>query len=55
MIINFTIINDFYFPEKTRPMVSYIVLVYAFMRAFAITLGDFIKTHISGLVFSIFI
>ncbi|WP_251365908.1 hypothetical protein [Coxiella-like endosymbiont of Rhipicephalus sanguineus] len=47
MIISFTIINDFYFSEQARPLVSYTVLAYAFMTVFDIKLGSFITTHIS--------
>ncbi|WP_423064119.1 MFS transporter [Candidiatus Paracoxiella cheracis] len=47
MIISFTIINDFYFPEQARPVVSYTVLAYAFMPALAVFLGGIITSHIS--------
>ena len=47
MIISFTVINDFYYPEQARPIVSYTVLAYAFMPALAIALGGFVTTHFS--------
>jgi len=47
MIISFTIIHDFYPPDKARPIVGYTVLAYAFMPAAAITLGGYITTHLS--------
>ncbi len=50
MIISFTIINDFYFPEQARPVVSYTVLAYAFMPALAVFLGGIITSHISWIV-----
>ena len=45
MVISFTIINDFYYPEQARPIVSYSILSYAFMPALAIALGGLITTH----------
>ncbi|MDF1797340.1 MAG: MFS transporter [Coxiellaceae bacterium] len=47
MIISFTVINDFYHPHQARSVVSYTVLAYALMPAFAILLGGFITTHLS--------
>jgi MFS family permease len=47
MAITFTIINDFYYPEQARPVISYTVLAYAFMPAIAIALGGFITSHLS--------
>lgn len=47
MIITFTIINDYYFPEQSRPIVSFTALAYAFMPAIAIALGGFFTSHIS--------
>jgi len=47
MIISFTIINDFYFPQQARPVVSYTVLAYAFMPALAVFLGGILTTYIS--------
>ena len=46
MIISFTIINDFYHPEQSRPIISYTVLAYAFMPAMAIYVGGFITSHL---------
>lgn len=47
MIISFTMINDFYYPEQARSVVGYTVLAYAFMPAVAIALGGFITSHLS--------
>lgn len=47
MVISFTIINDFYHPEQSRPVVSYTVLAYSFMPALAIAIGGFITTHLA--------
>ncbi|MEM1244609.1 MAG: MFS transporter [Pseudomonadota bacterium] len=47
MIISFTIINDFYSPQKARSMVGYTVLAYAFMPALAIFIGGIITSHLS--------
>lgn len=45
MIISFTIINDYYHPEQSRPIISYTVLAYAFMPALAIYIGGFITSQ----------
>ena len=47
MIISFTLINDFYYPQQARVITSYTVLAYSFMPALAVTLGGFITTHFS--------
>lgn len=47
MIVSFTIINDFYYPEQARSITSYTVLAYAFVPAIAIALGGAITTYIS--------
>lgn len=47
MIVTFTIINDFYNPDRARVIVSYTVLAYAFMPAIAISLGGFLTTHLN--------
>ncbi len=47
MIVSFTIINDFYYPEQARIVTSFTVLSYAFIPALATALGGFITTNIS--------
>ncbi len=47
MIISYTIISDFYFPQQSRSVVSYAVLAYAFMPALANALGGLITSHLS--------
>jgi DHA1 family bicyclomycin/chloramphenicol resistance-like MFS transporter len=45
MVISFTIINDFYYPEQARAITSNTVLAYAFMPAVGVLLGGFITSH----------
>jgi DHA1 family bicyclomycin/chloramphenicol resistance-like MFS transporter len=47
MTMSFTVINDFYYPHQARPIVSYSVLSYSFMPAFAIFSAGFIIKHFS--------
>lgn len=47
MIVSFTIINDFYYPQESRSVTSYTVLAYAFVPAIATALGGAITTNIS--------
>jgi predicted MFS family arabinose efflux permease len=47
MVISFTMINDYYYPQQARSIISYTVLAYAFMPAVAISLGGYITAHLS--------
>jgi DHA1 family bicyclomycin/chloramphenicol resistance-like MFS transporter len=47
MVICFTIINDFYYPEQARTIASYTVLAYAFMPAMGVLFGGFITSNFS--------
>lgn len=46
MVLSYTIINDFYYPHQARPVVSYIILSYAFMPSLGVLIGGYLTSEI---------
>ena len=47
LVISFTIIADFYYPEQSRRIISYMMLAFAIVPAVAVFLGGFIVQYLS--------
>ncbi|HLX54405.1 MAG TPA: MFS transporter, partial [Aquella sp.] len=45
LVLSFTIINDYYFPDQARRIISYVVLAFAIIPGVATFIGGILVTH----------